>query len=75
MIVGNSMIGIVLGVNKLCSDMEDKRVEIENLLMLGVSLVYVIREIVNGVFDSVILFMMNNMLIMGIVLLLGMMIG
>ncbi|AGX45031.1 ABC transporter permease [Clostridium saccharobutylicum] len=75
MIVGNSMTGIALGANKLCSDMEDKRVEIENSLMLGASPAHATREIVNGAFDSAILPTMNNMLTMGIVSLPGMMTG
>jgi putative ABC transport system permease protein len=75
MIVGNSMTGIALGANKLCNDMEDKRVEIENSLMLGASPVVATREIVNNAFDSAILPTMNNMLTMGIVSLPGMMTG
>lgn len=75
MIVGNSMTGIALGANKLCSDMEDKKVEIENSLMLGASPVAATREIVNNAFDSAILPTMNNMLTMGIVSLPGMMTG
>lgn len=75
MIIGNSMTGIALGANKLCSDIEDKRVEIENSLMLGASPVVATREIVNNAFDSAILPTMNNMLTMGIVSLPGMMTG
>ena len=75
MIIGNSMTGISLGANKLCSDIEDKRVEIENSLMLGASPVVATREIVNNAFDSAILPTMNNMLTMGIVSLPGMMTG
>jgi len=75
MIVGNSMTGIALGANKLCTDIEDKRVEIENSLMLGASPIAATREIVNNAFDSAILPTMNNMLTMGIVSLPGMMTG
>lgn len=75
MIVGNSMTGIALGANKLCSDFEDKRVEIENSLMLGASPVAATRSIVNNAFDTAILPTMNNMLTMGIVSLPGMMTG
>ena len=75
MIIGNSMTGISLGANKLCSDIEDKKVEIENSLMLGASPVVATREIVNNAFDSAILPTMNNMLTMGIVSLPGMMTG
>lgn len=75
MIVGNSMTGIALGANKLCNDMIDKRVEIENSLMLGASPANATKEIVNNAFDSAILPTMNNMLTMGIVSLPGMMTG
>jgi len=75
MIVGNSMTGIALGANKLCSDIEDKHVEIENSLMLGASPTSATKEIVNNAFDSAILPTMNNMLTMGIVSLPGMMTG
>jgi TIGR00245 family protein len=75
MIIGNSMTGIALGANKLCSDMEDKRTEIENSLMLGATPVAATKQIVNNAFDSAILPTMNNMLTMGIVSLPGMMTG
>ncbi|MVX63178.1 iron export ABC transporter permease subunit FetB [Clostridium chromiireducens] len=75
MIVGNSMTGIALGSNKLCSDFEDKRIEIENSLMLGASPLAATKEIVNNAFDNAILPTMNNMLTMGIVSLPGMMTG
>ena len=75
MIIGNSMTGIALGANKLCCDIEDKRIEIENSLMLGASPVVATKEIVNNAFDSAILPTMNNMLTMGIVSLPGMMTG
>lgn len=75
MIVGNSMTGIALGANKLCGDIEDKRIEIENSLMLGARPVTATKGIVNNAFDSAILPTMNNMLTMGIVSLPGMMTG
>jgi len=75
MVIGNSMTGIALGANKLCCDIEDKRIEIENSLMLGASPVVATKEIVNNAFDSAILPTMNNMLTMGIVSLPGMMTG
>jgi putative ABC transport system permease protein len=75
MIIGNSMTGIALGANKLCSDMEEKRVEIENSLMLGATPFAATKAIVNNAFDSAILPTMNNMLTMGIVSLPGMMTG
>ncbi len=75
MIIGNSMTGIALGSNKLCSSFEDKRIEIENSLMLGASPRAATKEIVNSAFDTAILPTMNNMLTMGIVSLPGMMTG
>ncbi|RPF49073.1 putative ABC transport system permease protein [Hydrogenoanaerobacterium saccharovorans] len=75
MIVGNSMTGISLGANRLCSDMVDKRPIIENSLMLGATPSRATRDIINGAFDSAILPTMNNMLTMGIVSLPGMMTG
>lgn len=75
MIIGNSMTGISLGANKLCSSFEDKRIEIENSLMIGASPRAAAKEIVNNAFDTAILPTMNNMLTMGIVSLPGMMTG
>ena len=75
MIVGNCMTGIALGANKLCDAMAEKRVMIENSLMLGASPAQAAREIINDSFDSAILPTMNNMLTMGIVSLPGMMTG
>ena len=75
MIVGNCMTGVALGANKLCSDMEEKRVMLENSLMLGATPAQAAREIINDAFDSAILPTMNNMLTMGIVNLPGMMTG
>lgn len=75
MIVGNCMTGISLGANKLCSDMDEKRVMVENSLMLGATPAQAAKEIVDDAFDSAILPTMNNMLTMGIVSLPGMMTG
>jgi putative ABC transport system permease protein len=75
MIIGNSMTGIALGANKLCSSIEEKRIEIENSLMLGATPAAATKEIVNNSFDTAILPTMNNMLTMGIVSLPGMMTG
>lgn len=75
MITGNSMTGIALGANKLCSDMMDKHALVEDALMLGATPGTACRSIVNDAFDSAILPTMNNMLTMGIVSLPGMMTG
>lgn len=75
MIVGNSMTGIALGANKLCSGMRERRELVENSLMLGATPAAAARSVVNDAFDSAILPTMNNMLTMGIVSLPGMMTG
>ena len=75
MIVGNSMTGIALGANKLCSGMRERRELVENSLMLGATPAAAARGVVNDAFDSAILPTMNNMLTMGIVSLPGMMTG
>ena len=75
MIVGNSMTGIALGANKLCSGMRERRELVENSLMLGATPAAAARGVVNDAFDSAILPTMNNMLTIGIVSLPGMMTG
>ena len=75
MIVGNSMTGIALGANKLCSGMRERRELVENSLMLGATPAAAARGVVNDAFDSAILPTLNNMLTMGIVSLPGMMTG
>lgn len=75
MIIGNSMTGIALGANKLCSGIRDQRMLIENSLMLGATPKAATHDIVNDAYDSALLPTMNSMLTMGIVSLPGMMTG
>ena len=75
MIVGNSMTGVSLGVNRLCADMAGKRDIIENSLMLGAAPKDAVHPIANDAFDSAILPTINQMVGMGIVSLPGMMTG
>ena len=75
MIVGNSMTGIALGANKLCSGMRERRELVENSLMLGATPAAAARGVVNDAFDSAIRPTRNTMLTMGIVSLPGMMTG
>lgn len=75
MIIGNSMTGISLGANKLCSGIREQRTMIENSLMLGATPKAATLDIVNEAYDSALLPTMNNMLTMGIVSLPGMMTG
>lgn len=75
MIIGNTMTGLVLGANRLCSEMRDRRAEVESALMLGAFPAAAAHEMVNNAFDAAIVPTMNNMLTMGIVSLPGMMTG
>lgn len=75
MIVGNSMTGITLGLNKLYSEMNDKRSIIENSLMLGATPKQATKKFVNNAFDTALLPTINSMIGMGIVSLPGMMTG
>ncbi|MBM7556133.1 ABC transporter permease [Halanaerobacter jeridensis] len=75
MLIGNSMTGISLGVQRLISGVKEKRAQIEAALMLGVTPKRATREIVNKAFSSAILPTINSMMGMGIVFLPGMMTG
>ncbi len=75
MLIGNSMTGISLGVNKLVQDMHDKKERINTLLMLGATPNQATKEITNNAFYSSILPTVNSMLGIGIVYLPGMMTG
>lgn len=75
MIVGNSMTGITLALNRLYSDMSDKRDIIENSLMLGATPREATRPMINQSFETALLPTINTMLGMGIISLPGMMTG
>ncbi|MTI69087.1 MAG: iron export ABC transporter permease subunit FetB [Firmicutes bacterium] len=75
MLIGNSMTGISLGVNKLVDGMISKKHMIETSLMLGATPKKASKPIVNNAFDSAILPTINAMVGMGIVFLPGMMTG
>lgn len=75
MIIGNSMTGISLGVNRLVGDMNSKKDFIETSLMLGATPKVASKEIVDNAFDSAILPTINSMVGIGIVFLPGMMTG
>ena len=75
MIVGNSMTGITLALNRLYSDMSDKRDFIENSLMLGATPIEATKPLINQAFDTALLPTINSMLGMGIISLPGMMTG
>lgn len=75
MIIGNSMTGISLGVNRLVDGMHAQKNLIENALMLGAAPKTASKHIVNAAFDSAVLPTINSMVGMGIVFLPGMMTG
>ncbi|SJZ35886.1 ABC transporter permease [Selenihalanaerobacter shriftii] len=75
MLIGNSMTGISLGVERLISGIKDNRDKIEATLMLGATPKKATREVVNAAFNAAILPTINSMMGMGIVFLPGMMTG
>lgn len=75
MLIGNSMTGISLGVNRLMDGMRSQRQTIETALMLGATPKAAARKYVNAAFDAAILPTINSMVGMGIVFLPGMMTG
>lgn len=75
MLIGNSMTGISLGVNKLVDGFKSQKDIIETSLMLGATPKAASKEIVDHAFDSAIIPTINSMLGMGIIFLPGMMTG
>lgn len=75
MLIGNSMTGITLGVNRLVDGMTSQKALVEAALMLGATPKVAAKSIVNAAFDSAILPTINSMVGMGIVFLPGMMTG
>ncbi len=75
MLIGNSMTGISLGVNRLVDGMRSQRHVIESALMLGATPKMAAKNYVNAAFDAAILPTINSMVGMGIVFLPGMMTG
>lgn len=75
MIVGNSMTGISLGINKLIDGITNQKDMIECSLMLGATPKDACKTIIDNSFDSAILPTINSMVGMGIVFLPGMMTG
>ncbi|MDG5788036.1 iron export ABC transporter permease subunit FetB [Evansella sp. AB-P1] len=75
MMIGNSMTGVALGVQRLVEGMHDQRNHIEGALMLGATPKVASKKIVNQAFDAAILPTINSMVGMGIVFLPGMMTG
>lgn len=75
MLIGNSMTGITLGVDRLIDGIKTEKEDIEGYLMLGATPKTAARKIINNSFDSAIIPTINNMMGMGIVFLPGMMTG
>lgn len=75
MVIGNSMTGISLGINKLVEGFKNQVDMIECSLMLGASPKDASKSILDNAFDSAILPTINSMVGMGIVFLPGMMTG
>lgn len=75
MLIGNSMTGISLGVNRLVDGITSQRHLVESALMLGATPKMATKDIVNNAFDAAILPTINSMVGMGIVFLPGMMTG
>lgn len=75
MLIGNSMTGISLGVDRLIDGMKSKKDMVETALMLGASPKMAVKPIVNNAFDAAIMPTINSMVGMGIVFLPGMMTG
>lgn len=75
MLIGNSMTGISLGVNRLIDGMQTQKNLVEGALMLGATPKTAAKQVVDNAFDSAILPTINSMVGMGIVFLPGMMTG
>jgi len=75
MIIGNSMSGISLGVERLLHGMTNKREQIEGTLALGASPATASLEVVQDAYNAAILPTINSMMGMGIVFLPGLMTG
>lgn len=75
MLIGNSMTGISLGVDRLIDGFHSRKDEVETALMLGANSRKAAKRIVNNAFDSAIMPTINSMMGMGIVFLPGMMTG
>jgi len=75
MLIGNSMTGISLGVERLISGIKENQAKVETALMLGATPKRATQQVVNNAFNSAILPTINSMMGMGIIFLPGMMTG
>ncbi len=75
MIIGNSMTGSSLAAERLASEINDRRDEIETALCLGLSSTRAAQPAVHSAFRAALIPTVNSMAAMGIVFLPGMMTG
>ncbi len=75
MIIGNSINGACLAVERLAAEMKDRQAEIETALCLGASPRMACQETLRNAFGAALLPMVNTMAAMGVVSLPGMMTG
>ncbi len=75
MTVGNSMIGISLGVERLIQAFKESRDRIEEALMLGATPQMAVSDFLGDAFSAAIIPTINSMLGMGLVFIPGMMTG
>lgn len=75
MLIGNSMTGISLGVERLIEGMRENKEKVRLALMLGATPKQASQRIVNSAFNAAILPTINSMMGMGIIFLPGMMTG
>jgi len=75
MIIGNSMNGVSIGIERLSSDMKSRLEQVEGALMLGATPKAASAPLVREAFGAGIMVNINNMMGMGIVFLPGMMTG
>lgn len=75
MVFGNSMTGASLAAERLASEMQERRDEIETILCLGGSSTVAVRAAVKAAYRAALLPALNSMAAMGLVFLPGMMTG
>ncbi|WP_035571587.1 ABC transporter permease [Halonatronum saccharophilum] len=75
MLIGNSMTGISLGVERLVSGFKSNHDQVEAALMFGATPKRAVNDLVNEAFNAAIIPTINSMMGMGIIFLPGMMTG
>ena len=75
MIIGNSMTGIILGINNFLSSVSERKERISALINIGVAPKKVLKPMVNEALETAFLPLLNSMVGMGIISLPGMMTG